>query len=1403
MDENKIEITVELDTSKAEKQADDLNDALVDGAKDANKEFKKYSDNVNKNLNSIKKQMDNTFNGAKLANSLTSKVGKALNGIKNKINSILGNINVKTTVNANTSSQQGSTGSSGASSMGASLVTGSAIGSQLAKALSLDKPIAQAKSLLDVFRNMANSIKTIKIGDKQFDIGESVNAISIYQRALNDTQDKHYTFGKTVDNLNDRLRKVKENLNRADVEFYDVDDAINETIKVLERLGIEGALVPKKLANSYKYMGEVLDDLLNKLHSCDNVMVDEFGKEIFDVSQFNGLKVLVNDLLKTTSGFSKFKLVVANTMMTVREVVGSAVDNIKAKMSSSTMFSPLINGIQKLKTTISSSKLGQAFTQGFKEPQKYIDNMKAKIKEWANNHKKATDKVKKANKSVGSSFKSLLKQMLPIASIYGAFNALKTSITSYADGLQQSGKFATVFGNETEDMTDWLNELNSTVTTSKSTLMDFSTNLYNMGKNMKMPTDKALDMAKSMTELGADLEAFTGDANAIDALAGALRGEYDSLQNFGYIIDANAVETRALKMGLDASTESAKALARQSIILEQSKMAGILGYSATQAQTLSGQLAMLRKNFQALGTAIGSCFAGLLQVVLPVLNSIVSAVTQAFNKLAGLINSVFGLFGVKVGASGASGGGVVGDAVGGIVDNLGSGLDGAGGDLADNLAGGAESAKEIAKGLMGIDELNVLSSDKGGSGGGSGSGSSSGGAGGAGAGSVPSLDFTTGGESITDAMTGELTEFQQAFLTVFERLKQGFILFKDDIISEWTKLKLNIDKLGQEMAEFFKSCWQNGLDDTALIFGSLISRVTATALEIANSVVEVATNLFNHLNPNSNPNTKKFINSINNLLKNIVKFVRDAGKWFDQFATACQPFINNLGDIAMIVGGILADVLADAIELVRDFMNSWAGQKAIETVGKILEEVSDALESCLGFIKDHITFFEALGLGIMGAVGAFKLINGAITIWNGLCTVFASVGAIASGVATALGGAIAFLTSPIGLVVLAIGALIAIGVALYKNWDEVKAWCSKAWDAICKGIQDAGQVMATTFDYMKTTAINKCKEIWNNIKSIWESIKNTFSTVLNGIKSLLSTVWNGITSTVKSVWNGISSYFSQVLNAIKNTINGVLNGIKTLFSGAWNAIKSTVTNTFNGIKSSISSILNGIKSTISNIVNGIKTVFSNGFNSAKSTVTSVFNGIKSSISSVLNSAKSSVSSIVSGISNSIKNGFNSAKNTVSSVFNSMKNSISSVMNSAKSIVSGAVSKIKGFFNFSWSLPKPKIPKFTAKWSTVFGVKIPTGFSISWHKDGGIFTKPTLLGNGRHGVGEAGREAVLPLSEFYKKEDERFNKLAQQLSSNNNQPIVVQVTLDGKVIAQSTVDNFKQMSRLGNLDTSWL
>ena len=1355
MDENKIEITVELDTSKAEKQAEDLNDALVDGAKDANKEFKKYSDDVNKNLNKIKQQVNKTFDGAKMANSLTSKVGKALNGIKNKINSILGNVNVKTTVNANTSSQQGSTGSSGASSMGASLATGGLIGSQLVKALSLDKPLQQARNFLDTIKDIAKGVKSIKIGEHDFGINFMADNIYTYQMALRDVEGEHVSFGQTVDTINSRLKDVRKEFEYSEVSIYDMESALNDTLKVLEELGLEGGLIEKRFSKSYDAINKTIEEVIAKINEFDNVMVDADGNEmLIDVREFDVLKKLVNDLIKATQGFNKFKLQVANTMTDVRNIVDNVVGNIKSKLSNS-MFSPLVNGIQKLKTTLSSSKLGQAFKQGFQEPQKYIDNMKAKIKAWADNHKKATDKVKSANKSVGGSFKSLLQQVLPFASIYGIFNGLKTSITSFADGLQQSGKFATVFGSETQKMSEWLNEINSKVTTSKSTLMDFSSTLYRMGKNMGVATDDALSMAQSMTELGADLEAFTGDANSIDALAGALRGEYDSLQNYGYSLSASAVEARALAMGLDSASESALMMARQSLILEQS--GDVLGYASGQAQTLSGQMAMLRKNFQALGNAIGACFAGLLQVVLPVLNSIVSAVTNAFNKLAGLINSIFGLFGVKVGASGASGGGAVGNAIGGITDTLSGGLDDAGsgaGKVADDLASGAESAKEIAKGLMGIDEINTIGSPSD-SGGGSGSGSSgAGGTGGLGdLGNAGGLEWTKDAGSAIDTLTGELTEFQRAFLTVFERIKQGFMLFKDDILAEWSKLKANIDALGREMAEFFTSCWRNGLDDTALIFGSFISATIATGLQMVNSVVEVVTNLFNHLNPDNNENTKKFIDAINNLLMQIVKFVRDAGDWFEQFTNACQPFINNLGDIAMIVGGILAQVLADAIQLVRDFMNSWAGQAIIEGIAGALEWLSGILESCLGFIQEHITFFESLALGILGAWGAFKLINKVISIWNGLMTIFASIGAICSGVATALGGAIAFLTSPIGLVVLAIGALIAIGVALYKNWEKVQEVCKQVWDNVVQWFNDAGVDIEGILG-----------DMWNNIKQRFNDMKDV------------------ITVTVKAWWD-----------VIKTTFNSILNVVKTILKSVWDVVKNIFKN-----------ILNVIQTQLALIV----AVFTGDWTKCKDIAVKLLKSTFELVKSIITGGINIVKSVLGGVGNIFKSAWNGALTITSTIFGKISSKISEKIGQARDKVKSIINTIKGFFNFKVSLPHIKLPHFTIKpsgWKIGDLLKgsIPS-LGISWYSDGGIFPNKRLIGVGdaSKGIGN-NAEAVIPLDRLWSELGKQFTKQNQALNKGNNQPVNITLKLDGREISKATFKNFEELSRLGIIDLSTL
>lgn len=216
----------------------------------------------------------------------------------------------------------------------------------------------------------------------------------------------------------------------------------------------------------------------------------------------------------------------------------------------------------------------------------------------------------------------------------------------------------------------------------------------------------------------------------------------------------------------------------------------------------------------------------------------------------------------------------------------------------------------------------------------------------------------------------------------------------------------------------------------------------------------------------------------------------------------------------------------------------------------------------------------------------------------------------------------------------------------------------------------------------------------------WGTITQTVSGVVIGI-------WNALKSAAASVWNGIKTAIINAVNAVKN---GVSNG--------FNAVKITVSSIWNGVKSATSSVWNGIKNTISNVVNGVKNTVSNVFNSVKTTVTNVFNGIKT---------------------------------TATNTWNSIKDAITKPINKAKDAVKTAIDKIKSAFNFSWSLPSLKLPHISVSGS--FSINPPSvpHFGISWYKNGGIMTNPTIFGiNGSSLMagGEAGAEAILPLAEFY-------------------------------------------------------
>jgi hypothetical protein len=145
-----------------------------------------------------------------------------------------------------------------------------------------------------------------------------------------------------------------------------------------------------------------------------------------------------------------------------------------------------------------------------------------------------------------------------------------------------------------------------------------------------------------------------------------------------------------------------------------------------------------------------------------------------------------------------------------------------------------------------------------------------------------------------------------------------------------------------------------------------------------------------------------------------------------------------------------------------------------------------------------------------------------------------------------------------------------------------------------------------------------------------------------------------------------------------------------------------------------------------------------------------------------------VKSITASVISAVKNKFNDLQagfNKVKTIFGNIQKTISEKMESARKKVKDAIDKIKGFFDFKWSLPKLKMPKIGIKGK--FSIDPPSvpKFSIKWNAEGAIFKQPTIFNTpyGLQGVGEAGAEAIAPI-------DKLQSYVASAVESNNKELI---------------------------------
>ncbi|MCG1555429.1 phage tail tape measure protein [Staphylococcus epidermidis] len=406
------------------------------------------------------------------------------------------------------------------------------------------------------------------------------------------------------------------------------------------------------------------------------------------------------------------------------------------------------------------------------------------------------------------------------------------------------------------------------------------------------------------------------------------------------------------------------------------------------------------------------------------------------------------------------------------------------------------------------------------------------------------------------------------------------------------------------------------------------------------------------------------------MLYKAAKWITSLANKFSNLPTGVQKTIAVVGLLAAAIGpllmvfGVMASTIGTAITVLGSLMTSMRTLSFLSKTSAAATGIWNGVTATArGIANGYRLAIAALSTSQTIQAMKTKIAAAATTAWT---TVTKGATLATKG----LGLAIRFMTGPVGIVITAIGLLVAGLIHLWKTNSSFRNAVIGIWNSI-------KNAAIAIFGFIKPYIIN----IWNAIKNstiaIWNAIKKSAVIIWNAIKFAVQHPIQALKNVLSALWNGMKNAAIKIWTALKNGVIAIIKAYVAQVKFNINLIKRIVVTIFNAVKSFSIKVWTALKNAVLGIVRTLRKGVLSVFNALKKGVSAIFNAIKNATVKIWTAIKKSVVNKAKALWSGVKNTWNALKKGTIGIFKAVGSFMSSKWNSIKK---GTVNKAKALWS---------------------------------------------------------------------------------------------------------------------------